>query len=614
MEAGPPSTPRRGRLHLGSGWWPWVVVPAAYAVLAALAFYPVPPLAQHRLLTCSCADSIDQAWFLAWTGHALSSGIDPLFTTAMNFPAGINVLTNVSMMALGVLFAPVSLTLGPVAAFNLAMRLAFALSGTSLFLVLRWWRVSWIPAALAGLVYGFSPFIIGQGTGHLHMAFVPIPPLVLFCLERGLSGRWSARRSGLLLGALAVIEFFIAIEVVTSLMVVCAIVVVAGWLVDWHGLRQGLGRVGRILLWAAVVAVPLLIGPSLYVLKGPGSFTGPAQPVGVLSLYRADLLSAVVPTNLQLLGPASWKALGSSFAGGNGSENGEYLGIPMLLAVLAVAATCWRRRAIAVAALTFAAVFVLTLGPSLIVDGHPTGWRLPFDLIAHIPFFQNQIPLRYSLYLQLIAAGLAAYGLDRAWARLPSASETLGGAAGALRRRAGQLGLALACALVLVPLVPTVPYASGATNVPSYFTSRAVDQLKVGTVALAYPFPVFPADSAMLWQAESGWRFRLIGGYAYRRAADGGAALVPAVMPPALVQAVWADAYAGVGSQGLPPGTTLEEAAQALRTFCRRYDVGVLLLGPGGRFPGTVRRVAELAFPGDARAYPGLEVVRVGGG
>ncbi|MHB1853431.1 MAG: hypothetical protein ACYCS2_00035 [Acidimicrobiales bacterium] len=586
-------------------------MPAVYAALAGLAFYPVPPLAEHRLLTCACADSINQTWFLGWTAHALSAGVNPLLTTSMYFPSGINVLSNVSMMALGLLFAPVSLTVGPVAAFNLAMRLAFALSGTSMFLVLRWWRFSWIPAALAGLIYAFSPFMIGQGTGHLHMTFAPIPPLIVFFLERGLTGRWSPRRSGLLLGALAVIEFFISVEVVTTLIVVCAVVVVAGWLVDWHGLRHDLGRVGRIALWAAVVAVPLLIGPSLYALKGPESFTGPAQSVGTFSLYRADLLSAVVPTNLQLLGPASWKALGSSFVGGNGSENGEYLGIPMLAAVLAVIATYWRQRAVAVASITFAAVFVLTLGPSLIVDGHPTGLRLPFDLIAHTPFFQNQIPIRYSLYLQMTAAGLAAYGLDRAWARLNLA---LKGTAAALGPRAGQLGLALASAAVLVPLVPAVPYASAATNVPTFFTSKSVRELKAGTVALAYPFPEFPVDTAMLWQAESGWRFRLMGGYAYRRAANGTAAIPPAVMKPALVQAILADAYSGTGSQGLPPGTTLEEAAQALRTFCRRYHVGVLLLGSGGRFPGTVRRVAEMAFPGDARIYPGLEVVRIRGG
>lgn len=613
MDPGPPSPPLPERPRTGWGWWPFVLVPALYAALAAFAFYPVPPLAEHRLLTCACADSVDQAWFLAWTGHALSSGLNPLFTTAMNYPAGINVLSNVSMMALGVLLAPVSLLLGPVAAFNLAMRLAFMLSGTSLFLVLRWWRLSWVPAALGGLLYAFSPYMIGQGTGHLHMAFAPIPPLVLFALERGLSGRWPARRAGLLLGALAVVEFFISIEIVTSLMVVCAIVVVAGWLVNWHDLRQRLGVVGRILLWTAVVAVPLLIGPALYVLKGPESFTGPAQSVGTLSLYRADLLSPVVPTNLQALGPASWKALGSSFAGGNGSENGEYLGIPLLLCVIAVIATGWRRRAIWVAAITLAAVFVLTLGPSLIVDGHPTGIRLPFDLIAHLPFFQNQIPLRYSLYLQLIAAALAAYGLDRALARLATLPRVPGLAAG-LRRWGGRFGLLLAGALVLAPLVPALPYASGATGVPGYFTSKSVDQLPPGTVALAYPYPQFPVDVAMLWQAESGFRFRLVGGYAYRRAADGRAALVPKVMPPALVQAVWADAYSGAGSGGLPPGTSLEAAAQALREFCRRYHVGVLLLGSGGRFPGTVRQVAEMAYPGAARDYPGLEVVPTGGG
>ncbi|MDA8330734.1 MAG: hypothetical protein M0027_05920 [Candidatus Dormibacteraeota bacterium] len=587
-------------------------MPTVYAALAALAFYPVPPLAEHRLLTCACADSVDQGWFLAWTGHALSAGVNPLFTTALNYPSGINVLSNVSMLALGALLAPVSLVLGPVAAFNFAMRLAFMLSGTSMFLVLRWWRISWAPAALGGLVYAFSPYMIGQGTGHLHMAFAPIPPLVLFILERGLSGRWPARRTGLLLGVLAVVEFFISIEIVTSLMVVCAIVVVAGWLVNWHNLRHRLRLVGRILLWSAVVAVPLLIGPILYILKGPEAFTGPAQSVGTLSLYRADLLSAVVPTNLQALGPASWKALGSSFAGGNGSENGEYLGIPMLLCVVAVGAAYWRRRAIRVAWITFAAVFVLTLGPSLILDGHPTAIRLPFDVIAHTPFLQNQIPLRYSLYLQLIAAALAAFGFERGRSRLATLSSTPG-IAGALSRWGGRVGILLGSVLVLAPLVPALPYASGATDVPGYFTSKSVDQLPPGTVALAYPYPEFPVDAAMLWQAESDFRFRLVGGYAYRRAADGRAALVPKLMAPILVQAVWADAYGGAGSRGLPPGTSLEDAALALREFCRRYHVGVLLLGSGGRFPGTVRQVAEMAFPGSTRDYAGLEVVTTGG-
>ncbi|HUY23713.1 MAG TPA: hypothetical protein VMV09_00210 [Candidatus Saccharimonadales bacterium] len=608
MAVSPTRSERLDRARPKWRWLPMLVVPAIYATLACLAFYPVPPLAEHRLLTCACADSIDQAWFLAWMGHAFSAHVNPVFTTALNYPSGINVLGNVSMMALGAILSPISLTLGPVAAFNLAMRLALALSGTSLFLVLRWWRFSWGGAALAGLIYEFSPFMIGQATGHLHMAFAPIPPLVFFALERGLSAKWSPRRAGLTLGLLAVLEFFISIEVVTTLMVLCATVAAAGWLVDWHHLRSNLGRIGRLVGWTAVVAVPLLLGPALYLLKGPGSFTGTAQPVGVLDQYRADLMSVLVPTNLQRFGLASWKALGSGFAAGNGSENGEYLGVPMILALLAVAATCWRRKAVAVALITLGVTFVLTLGPSLIVGGQPTGWRLPFDLIAHVPFFQNQIPLRYSIYLQLIAATLAAFGLDRAWGRLK-----VWRSAGKLPQRrllatVGQAALVLGCAAVLIPLVPALPYASAATNVPSFFTTSRVDELPPGTVVLAYPFPTFPVDSAMLWQVESGWRFRLIGGYAYRRNAEGKAALFPKVLQPAVVQAVWGDAQSGTGTRGLPAGVTPQEAASSLQQFCRRYHVGALLVGDSGAYPQTVRQIAQLAFPGKGQRFPGVEV------
>ncbi len=591
-------------------WLPWVLVPLGYAALASLAFYPVPPLAEHRLLSCACADSIDQAWFVAWTAHAMVAHVDPFFTTALNYPAGINLLNNVSMTALGVLLSPLSLTIGPVAAFNFGMRLALALSGTSMFLVLRWWRFSWVAAAVAGLIYGFSPYMIGQATGHLHMAFAPIPPLVFFALERGLSGKWSQRRAGLTLGALAVLEFFIAIEVVTTMMVMCVIVIAAGWLVNWHDLRYQLGRIAGLTLWAAAVAVPLLIGPAIYIVRGPQAFSGPAQPIGVLSLYRADLISVIVPTELQRLGLSSWKALGSSFAAGNGSENGEYLGLPMVVAILAVAATCWRRKEVRVALISLLAVFVLTLGPSLIVGGHETGWRLPFDVIAHVPFFQNQIPLRYSLYLQLFAAALLALGLDRAWARL-SAPPSLRAGVRRVDSRLGRVALVLGCATVLAPLIPVVPYVSAATEVPSYFTSGQVRQLPAGTVVLAYPFPAFPVDAAMLWQAESGWRFQLLGGYAYRRNAAGAASLFPKVLSPALIQQIWSGAESGTGSRGLPSGVTLAAAAEALRTFCHRYRVGAILVGSTGRFPGTVRQIAQLAFHIPGEAHPGITVFRV---
>jgi hypothetical protein len=592
----------------------WLVAAAIFLALACLAFYPVSPVSGSHLLSCACEDSVDQSWFVAWTSHAISSHINPLTSTYLNYPQGINILANVSMMALGALMTPVALTLGPVAAFNLAMRLAFAASGFSMFAVLRWWRISWLAALVGGLVYGFSPYMIGQGTGHLHLAFVAIPPLFVFAAERGLTGRWKPRRSGLTLAGLAVVQFFIAIEVVTSLMVILVIALLGGFLVLGRDARQYARRVVSMLLWMGVPATVLLAPPALYALAGPESYKGPVQPVAVLSVLRADLFSVVIPTNLQRLGLASWKTVGSAFVGANGSENGEYLGLPYLVGLIAIIAWQWKDRRVRVGAFVLAAAFLLTLGASLEVGGHATVIRLPFDLIAHLPLLQDEIPIRYSLYLQLFSALILSVGLDRAWKRLHASP-------GPSRRRwllgdrvLGKAALGAGLILILAPLVPVVPYTSAATDVSSYFTSAQVLALPPGSVALAYPYPEFPADVAMLWQAESGWRFRLLGGYAYRRGPDAAATLVPAMLAPALVQEVWSDAYSGSGLRGLPAGTSIAQAAVALRDFIGLNHVGVILVGFEGRDPGTIVRVVDRALHRDGQRYGNLEVWKVPSG
>ena len=598
------SPPSRGRgVLLG------LVAAVVFGTLACLAYFPVSPLSETHLLSCACEDSVDQLWFLAWTAHAISAHVSPLTSTYLDYPQGINVLANVSMMGLGLLLTPVTLTVGPVAAFNLAMRLAFATSALSMFSVLRWWRISWAASMIGGLVYGFSPYMIGQGTGHLHLTFVPIPPLFIYALERGLTGKWTPRRAGLTMAGLSIVQFFIAIEVVTSLMVMLAIVVLGAGVVLGRGASRQFHRVAVMLAWLAIPLAVVLAAPALYVTAGPRSYKSPVQPIAVLSALRADLLSIVVPTNLERFGLATWKTLGSAFASGNGSENGEYLGVPYLGALVAVVAWQWRDRRVRVAAVALAAAFVLTLGPSLVVDGHSALIRLPFDVIAHLPILQDQIALRYSLYLQLFAALLLAVGVDRAWRRIRGSGESRGASPSTRAVRLAGLGTLVLCLLVVTaPLVPAIPYSSGATDVSTFFTSAKVQAIPQGAVALAYPYPEFPADQAMLWQAESGWRFKLLGGYAYRSGPNRAPFLYPAILQPALVQQILTDAYAGVGNRGLPVGVSMAEAATSVRQFIRANHVGVILIGLTGRDPQTVVRVVARALHRTGRRTGNVDV------
>lgn len=578
-----------GAARLAKRVIPLALVIILFATLAALAYYPVIPWSSGQVFGCACYDTPQQIWFLSWIPHVLTSGGNPFYSTSIDVPGGANMLVNTSMIFLSALFAPVTFLLGPVSAINIGMRLAFAASGLATTLVLRKWQLRWSTAFVGGLVYAFSPYMIGQGNGHLQETFVVVPPLWLFIWERLLSRRWRARTAGLWLGALAVIQFFIAIDVLASLLVMSAAALAVVGVLNRHQVKERWPDVLRTVGYAAVVAVPLLAFPAFYTLAGPGAFSGPQQPVASLVTIRADLLSLVVPTSLQRFGPATWIALGSSFGSGNLAENGEYLGIPLVLVLGAIVVR--QRRSKLVSALTGVGVigFVLTLGTSLTVDNHSTIIRLPFDILSHLPLLRDEVPLRFSLYIQLSAAMLLALGLDRGLTRLRQLELSTG------QNLVGVMALGVVCLVAILPLWPNVPYAWQSTQVPAFFTVDGAREISPGSDVLTYPYPDFPYDQAMLWQAIAGLRFNLVGGYMYTTTPTGTATLISPELTPPTVQVTLSDSLWGTGDDGLPSGTSIATVASAFRIFLGRYQVSTVIVQLFGAFPQRVVEVVTMA-------------------
>jgi len=157
------------------------VLPGAltlYAALAVVAYLPTLPLTDSHAQKCLCGDTAQQVWFLAWVPFSLAHGHSLFYSNWVLYPSGVNLMDNTAMTLLGVIAAPVTVLFGPVAAYNLVLRAGFTLSALAMFVVVRR-LVRWWPAALvAGLLYGFSPFMVGQGLSHEFLVFAPIPPLV----------------------------------------------------------------------------------------------------------------------------------------------------------------------------------------------------------------------------------------------------------------------------------------------------------------------------------------------------------------------------------------------------------------------------------------------------
>jgi hypothetical protein len=517
--------------------------PLVYLLLAVLGHLP----AFRSLSTttmCPCEDAPQTDWFLAWTPWALSHGESPWYTHHLLVPDGVNLTWNTLLPLPALLAWPVTATAGPLAAHTLLALLAFAGSATAMWWAAGRWA-TWGPARFAaGLLYGFSPYLVAQGTGHLNLSLVMLPPVVLRLLDDLLvRGR---TRAGWLLGLVALAQLLITEEVLASTFVLCVCAVVVLLVQHRPPLRTVLSRVPGLGLAAAVLTAGAA-WPLATQFFGERRVTEPVQDA---SPYAADLLGTVVPTIHQAVGTDAtldW--------GGNDSENGSYLGVPLLV-VLALLA--WRHRAVPV--VRFAAVlglvaWVLSLGDRLHVGGTATDVPLPFALVAGLPVLENLAAVRFSLYVVLCASVVLAVGLDRLHAD------------GALRPRLA----VVPAVLCLVALLPAWPYDYVDARTPSYFTSSAVERVVEGSVAATYPLPRFPETAPMAWQAEADLRYRTLGGYVISPRPDGSGTFRGGEVTR-LEQVLGA---ARSGKQLIGPAQSLRDL---LLSELRRYEVDAFLV------------------------------------
>ncbi len=431
----------------------------------------------------SAADPGASMWFLTYLPYALLHGHNPLFASIANAPYGVNVMNNTSALTPALLVAPVTLLFGPATAYVTAMTLAFATSATAAYLLLRRWTY-WRAAAFVGaLAYGFSPYMIGQGSEHLNLVFVPIPPLILLVLDE-LLVRHRARPEllGVLLGGLVVAQYFTSTEILATSVVMTAIGLAVAALLRRQEVRSLLVPTLRCGIVAAAVSGAVLAYPLWVTLDGPARVSGPL-PIAAKS-YRADLAATVVPSRLQAIVPAGTVRASSQFVDGGVGENGAYLGIPLLLAVVGTSLILWRKRiAVSWAACMFLVSLTLSLGARLVISGRPssaasTGLPLPEAILNHIPLGANILPIRFSLYTALFAGILLASLIDAVWQRLRR-----GAPAG---RAAGALTVAV---IALVPLLPAWPEGTQSLSVPRYFTSRGWMPSLPGPLFSSIPIP-----------------------------------------------------------------------------------------------------------------------------
>jgi hypothetical protein len=352
-------------------------------------------------------DADEYSWFLSWVPYAIGHALNPLGSTFVNFPQGINLMWNTSVLLPSFLMSPVTLLFGAPFSYNLLATAAPALSTTFAFAAFRRWTGR-LPALTGALVFGFSPYMVSQTVGHLAQTLIMTAPLLLIVLDRLLvvqaSTPWV---DGLLLGALAWVQLLTGEEVLAMEVAAAVIAVIVLCAISHRGIFPRLRYAVKGLAVAGGSFCALALPFLAYQYLGPDK----VQDVHPPNIYVTDLLGFVIPTNITHFATSAAVRITDQFTG-NGSEQGAYLGIPLLLFVAFTLVVARRRRVTWVAFSVAAGAALLSLGPTLHIHGRVTTVGLPDAWLQDLPFFHNLLPDRFASVMWLGVGLLVALGLD----------------------------------------------------------------------------------------------------------------------------------------------------------------------------------------------------------
>jgi hypothetical protein len=435
-------------------------------------------------------------WSFAWWPHALLHGENPFFTHYVWSPAGVNLAWVNSVPIVSIVFAPLTLLVGPIASYNVAAIALPAISAWAAFLLCRHLTGTWWPSLVGGYLYGFSSYIVGHVTGQPQLTAAFVIPLLALLVLRYTEGTVGRRRVALLSGLLLGTQLLISMEVAFTLTFVLLVALALAYALFPIRRERILSLLLPLVGGYAIAAV--IASPFLYYALTAVRISGFQRP----SDFVADLVNIFIPTHVELSGAGWFHELSKHFPG-NYTEQGAFIGLPLLAVIVLFARSRWQSAACRFLVILVALSVLASLGPELTVRGHgvfPIPTPFGHDSITvpgvgrkFLPLFNNALPVRFALYTSLGVAVIVALWMAS--------------------RPAGDVWAWLLPALGVLLMLPN-PGANVWTTtykIPHFFTDAKYRSCLAPSETVL-PQPVRSGGPEMLWQVAADFRFRMAGG------------------------------------------------------------------------------------------------------
>jgi hypothetical protein len=464
-----------------------------YAVSALCIFAQHDFLFRHGYLG-STRDPQVYMWFLTWWPYAISHKLNPFITHFVWAPEGVNVSWSTCIPSLALLAWPITAYCGVLFSFNFLTIIAPVLAAVAAFILCNELTDKFLPSLLGGWLFGFSSYECGQLRAHLPLNFTVCIPILVWLTIRRFKCSISRPVFIAVTAITLAFQFGISNEIFATATLFGFVALALSYLLSAAD-RNRLSQTATELAYSYGLCL-LIISPYLYYMAKEWS----SVPIWIQprDVYVADLLNCVVPTRITAMG-GPWAASISKTFTGNYIEKGAYLGLPLLSIIGAFAVSRWRCQSARVLLWMFLILVLCSLGPYLHFMGRSL-WPMPWWLGEKLPLLRQALPVRFSLYISLVAGIISAL-----WLASLSGKQ-----------------IVIAYMVALFAILTLIPNVRGETaywftdlrehRIPAFFLNSDYKRvLEAGDIVIVLPYG--NKGNSTLWQARSDMYFRMAGGY-----------------------------------------------------------------------------------------------------
>src|SRR3989344_8676815 len=371
-------------------------------------------------------------WDVWWLKQVWFNSASLFSTDQIFYPQTVSLVFHTLTLVNSAIIAGLSLLINTIMAFNLHFLLSLALTAWLMFIVVRDITRSNLGGWVAGVLFGFSPYIMRHAYGHYNLITLWFIPLCVWLVLKLPKNRqwWIPITAGLVAGLASVNDIY------NFIFLFVFIIVWAIWqLIATRSVADRIRLLSRglvmALVWIAVWSIWLI--PAFKENSAVGS--PEVLSAQAIDFYSADLARYFVPSQLH----PWWGSLAAKIPGpfAGGVENTIFLSwsAPLIGLIFLISLICRRVK------LNFSvspwfwvvlgAVFgILSFGPHLKGLDHVTGISLPYLWLYS--WWEGwgswRVPARFSVMVMFCLAILIGMAISR----LPQRRRWLGGAAGVL--------------------------------------------------------------------------------------------------------------------------------------------------------------------------------------